>query len=74
MKPKNLNATAKDNAKQAAKAAKRKKTGKLSDLQKAAVKASNVKKKQEEYLVNKALNDNAKAKKQKERAANRKRR
>ena len=73
MKGKNLSATPKDNARQADKAARRKKTGRLSRLQKAAIKASENKQKQEKYLMKKALKDNDKAKKQKERKDRRKR-
>ena len=71
---KNLKATPKDNARSARRHERRQSSGRLTPLQKAAIKAAELKKKQEEYLVKKALKDNAKAKKEKERLARRKRR
>ena len=70
---KNLKATAKDNARSARRHERRQSSGRLTPLQRAVNKAAELKKKQEEYLVKKALRDNAKAKKEKERLAKRKR-
>ena len=71
---KNLKATAKDNARSARRHERRQSSGRLTPLQRAAIKAAELKKKQEEYLIKKALKDNAKAKKEKEKLAKRKRR